>query len=590
VTRRERTGDAAERLVHARLRTTLPADEFHLFPNVRWCGPSRPGLPAYDGEADLVIAHADFGLLTVEVKSGQPRRDSSGRWSIGGHALPRSPFEQAEQSKRALVEKLTSLPGWRAGSRPRAGHAVAFPDVDLASLQRGHVLLGPDAPSEIVLDASTLETEAKTRQAVERAFAYWVGDGRHGDPPGPDGLRLIDELLTPEVNLRRLTKGRIEDDRELLLQASAEQRHLLDIGRSLRRVEVIGPAGSGKSMLAAAKAERLTREGYRTLLVCFNQRLATTMRRELLEGPDAVSAPGGLEVTTFHRLCETLGARAGVLPRRPDEPDATWWDDTLPSTLEAAIEALPGERFHAIVVDEGQDFDARWFDALESLLVEPRSDVLWVFHDPGQALYRDDVVGAMGLTPLELFENRRNPGPIAALAERFYRGGTAISDLRGGVDDDDMPHQSADRLRIIEAEPGRPTIEAVRPELHRLIVDEHVPTFRIAVLSGGSANASQVWRARRLGNVLLWNEAIDDAGESRRLPPEAIPDEPDDVVLFETVRRFKGLERDVVILCELPTDGRARLDELLYVGLTRATTALTIVAPPPLVERFRVSR
>jgi len=49
--------------------------------------------------------------------------------------------------------------------------------------------------------------------------------------------------------------------------------------------------------------------------------------------------------------------------------------------------------------------------------------------------------------------------------------------------------------------------------------------------------------------------------------------------LFETIRRFKGMEREVVVLVELPTEGD-RLDELLYVGLTRATTELVLIAPP----------
>jgi hypothetical protein len=212
-------------------------------------------------------------------------------------------------------------------------------------------------------------------------------------------------------------------------------------------------------MLAAAKAERLAREGYRTLLVCFNQRLATTLRRELLEAPDAAKASGSLEVTTFHRLCETLGERAGVLPARPEEPGPEWWDEALPHTLEAATEALPDERFHAIVVDEGQDFEARWFDALEALLVDPGHDVLWVFHDPGQALYREDVVGGMGLIQLELFENRRNPGPVAALASRFYLGGTAVSDLRDGEDDgadDGVGDAATDRLRTSRLNPAAP--------------------------------------------------------------------------------------------------------------------------------------
>ena len=65
-----------------------------------------------------------------------------------------------------------------------------------------------------------------------------------------------------------------------------------------------------------------------------------------------------------------------------------------------------------------------------------------------------------------------------------------------------------------------------------------------------------------------------------------MPDEPDDVVLFETIRRFKGLEREVIILVELPDAGE-RLDELLYVGLTRATTHIVAIAPPALAQRLR---
>jgi len=71
---------------------------------------------------------------------------------------------------------------------------------------------------------------------------------------------------------------------------------------------------------------------------------------------------------------------------------------------------------------------------------------------------------------------------------------------------------------------------------------------------------------------------------SRGLAPEAVPDEPDEV-LFETIRRFKGMEREVAVLAELPVVGD-RLDELLYVGLTRATTELVVIAPQELAQRL----
>jgi len=77
-----------------------------------------------------------------------------------------------------------------------------------------------------------------------------------------------------------------------------------------------------------------------------------------------------------------------------------------------------------------------------------------------------------------------------------------------------------------------------------------------------------------------------DDGSSKGLPPEQVPDEPGDCVVFETVRSFKGLEREVVILVEVP-EAAVRLDELLYVGLTRATTQLVVIAP--LSSRRRAS-
>jgi ATP-dependent exoDNAse (exonuclease V) alpha subunit len=42
----------------------------------------------------------------------------------------------------------------------------------------------------------------------------------------------------------------------------------------------------------------------------------------------------------------------------------------------------------------------------------------------------------------------------------------------------------------------------------------------------------------------------------------------------------------VIVLVELPESG-TRLDVLLYVGLTRATTQLVVIAPPGLVARLR---
>jgi superfamily I DNA/RNA helicase len=120
------------------------------------------------------------------------------------------------------------------------------------------------------------------------------------------------------------------------------------------------------------------------------------------------------------------------MPVRSSPIPREWWDETLPKALERATEALPDYRFHAVIVDEGQDFEPNWLVSLQPVLVSPDDDVLWVFHDPGQALYRDDRVSELGLQRIDLYENHRNPQPVAELADRFYHGSEELMGYREG--------------------------------------------------------------------------------------------------------------------------------------------------------------
>ena len=86
-------GEEAEHLVHDRLRAALP-DDVRIYANVCWIARSRPGGPAHEGEADLVLVHPESGILVIEVKAGEPSRDHEGRWFIGPIPLDRSPFQQ----------------------------------------------------------------------------------------------------------------------------------------------------------------------------------------------------------------------------------------------------------------------------------------------------------------------------------------------------------------------------------------------------------------------------------------------------------------------------------------------------------------
>jgi hypothetical protein len=555
----------AEQRVHDAIRAALPLD-YRLYPNVRWIHKEHRGAPARDGETDLVILHREFGLLIVETKGGTIRRDGQGRWWSGPHALTTPPFRQAETSKHALVRKLLELPDWpNHDSDLRAGHAVAFPDVDLSSVAHPERGLGTDAPPVLVLDRAALASSQSVRTWVEGAYAHWVGDGRRGWPMTDAELAIADELLAPPpFEITSALRRDIETGEAMVVTLTRSQHRVLDTLRKQRRAAIVGPAGCGKTMLAAEKARRLATEGFRTLLVCFNQPLARMLADELAGSP----APGGLDVLTFHEACLRLGRAHGLLPDpEPVQKDSAWFEQTLPAALEAAI-GREREPYHAIVVDEGQDFERSWLESLDLLLGEPGEGVLYVFHDPGQALYREDVVETLGLPEYSVDWNCRNPAPIHDYAARHAPGLEEVSVLR----EEGRPPE------LITAGPGRETTEALRKVLHRLVVVDRVGLDRIVVLTGRSLAKSDVWRQRQFGDQVLWNGSVDETGVSLGLSADEAPQQPSDTILCETIRRFKGLEREVVILVELDPDD-ARREQRLYVGATRARQHLVVIGP-----------
>ena len=566
-------GAEAERLVVDRLRAVLPPDVAVLH-GVRWLARDRGYVR--EGEADVVIGDPARGILVIEVKAGEVRRDDLGTWWVGRVALKRTPFEQAADSRHALIRKLAESPGWTAGLWPIAGQAVAFPNVELDSMRGRLGLLGPDVDVDLIADQSTFVDDAGGRaelaRFVDRAFESWSGQAGTR-APGRAAIDLLVATMTEPFELRPMLRNEIAGGEPEAVRLTTTQYSVLNTLRDIRRASIVGGAGTGKTMLAVEKARRLARQGFRTLLVCFNSPLA----QMLAEEAEAVARDTGLlEVKTFHQLCEDMGREAGVLGERPVLVPQDWWDRALPRALDDAVSAL-GPRYHAIVVDEGQDFVDEWLLSLETLLFGGREDVLYVFHDPAQAIYRDDIVAGLGMPEIPLDQNCRNAQPIHELVSRFAGPGMAPLALR---------HDGREP-EFIEADGPQATVAALRKLLHRLRVEEEVRPWEIAVLTGARLEGSVVWGVpdRRFGNEVLGNPAVDDAGRNVGLAAHLVPPLPTDVILCDTIRRFKGLERPVIVLVELdPTD--ARLERLLYIGASRARQHLVVIAPWAVLERL----
>ncbi len=566
---RRETGREAEDRVYQGLRRAVP-DEAAVFLRTPYLT-GDDGRAHGEGEADIVVADPRRGLFFVEVKGGSPiRLDRDGQWWSGANRIA-DPFDQATRAKHELVRRIVAREDW-AWEAPRAGHAVCFPHVDRDAIFGA---LPADAGPELILDRMDLASPHSLAVALERVDRAWPRPGA-GLVLTPSQLEVVRDVLRPSVRFGSFLRGEIEEGEADVRQATDQQRWFLDVvSESRRRVEVAGCAGSGKTLLAAEKARRLAAAGYRTLLVCFNQPLATWLT-------GSGSPIGGhavhdrLDVLTFHELCRRLGRRAGTLARdpRPGEDPGDGWFAALPGVLGAAIDAL-GPQYHAIIVDEGQDFERSWFDLLARLLEDPAEDVWYVFHDPAQALSHPDTVVELGFEDFPLTRNCRNPLPIHEAAIRFAPGWAEATALRAGG----LP------LRLEPAAPGPEAVSRLADVL-RDLRREHVPAWDIVVLSGAPLHRSAAWRERHAFSDPLWNGNVRDDGRPAGRPADQVPGTPDDVILCDTIRRFKGLDQKVVVLVELdPAD--PRLETLLYVGVSRAREHLVVIAPPAVCDRLR---
>jgi hypothetical protein len=514
----------------------LPSD-YRVFYSVAWLARSRR-FGGADGEADFVIVHPQRGAIVVEVKGGIIRRDGeAGKWfsafrSTGKEVEIKDPVAQAKRNKFRLSDALVEQSTWVSG-KPKFGHAVAFPHCDAYSQA-----LGPDCPAEIVMYAPDL---ADIERWANQVYDFWSGSEAPCSPFDGISMRTVTNLFVPRVSLSSASDvASINHSENEIERLTTNQLNILNSLSRNRRVAIRGGAGTGKTVLALTKAVHLANQGFQVLLTCYNKPLADHLESLALSTP-------GLRVSTFHALCTGIIRDAGLKTQRSN--DRTYWDDVLPNALGDALSKRQDIRFDAIVVDEGQDFAESWWTPLQLALSDPDDGIMYVFYDDNQRLYQRPNGYPKDLVDFCLSENLRNTKPIHAAAAYFYSGG----DLRGigpdgpSISTVTVPDPKAERLELAKF-------------LERLVNQEHVAPNKIAVLLGRSVEANGIAASGLIGTVRCTRDA------SGRI----------DRPLLESIARFKGLERPVILLADLGHSVDGTHDEDLYVGLSRARSLLFV--------------
>ncbi|MFP6738187.1 MAG: AAA family ATPase, partial [Planctomycetota bacterium] len=398
--------------------------------------------------------------------------------------------------------------------------------------------LGPALPREIIADRNDLGDPARQLETLLDSY-----DAPTEEIPGNTREAFV-AALAPTFSLVPLLRDRIDEEAAEIVRLTKEQKHALDYCQENHRVAVEGGAGTGKTILAMEKARRLVADGKSVRFLCFNKPLADSLNEEA----------EGFIATSFHELCHEMALETELgfnVPKKQEEVQQ-FWNEEAPELLMKALELAPRKRYDAVIIDEGQDFKENWWAAILGLLADRDSSHLYVFHDPNQDIYNGEFSSDLDLTPVNLSYNCRNTVRIAEYCSGLLE--------QNAVTREDAP----EGIPVTEEKvaDGKMMAEAVRKLLHRYVNEEGISPERIVILTGKSLKRSPVYQAGKLGNHKLV-----------RLGNERKPNS----ILIETLHRFKGLESDIAIVCDIDRSSERFNPKKLYVAASRARLVLAVI-------------
>lgn len=523
----------AEVRVYDKLAEALD-NNFHVFYSSPWLGIDNLGNEK-DGECDFLIAHSEHGILAIEVKGGEitfePQENLWTSKDAQGfvHKI-KNPIEQARSAKYEILKRLNQSKMWKS-RHIHISHGVIFPNASSAPQN-----LGPDRPADIF--CCSRQFSLKMRDWVSARMS------EHNRPKncsalGKDGIIALETLLAKPFTLSFKIGSALSEAEEEFRILEPSQYHILDTIADISRVAIRGGAGTGKTIVAIEEAIRSASKGLNTLLTCYNSPLAKHLEKKL-------NSVKNLTVASFHSLCGRAASVAGI--SIPANINQALYEKNLPDALYDALEAKPSLKWDTVIVDEGQDFRPEWWIAIDSCL--KNHGVLRIFIDSNQKVYEHAELRVQDLStvPIRLSRNLRNTRKIHDAASLYYLGHEITADGPDGV-----------AVSWVKAESPQAKIDIAFNELRRLIFNEEVFPGDVAVLVNGQAEKLN-FLEKSAGTSIPITDAETLALED---------------TVVDTVRRFKGLERPVIILITSGDD--MERTELSYIAFTRARAYLCVV-------------
>lgn len=523
-----------ERWVLDRLCEQVPGD-WVLVTGVAWTLRTSSGY-VRDGEADIVVLAPGRGMAIVEVKGSRGFRvNDSGRWERregdSWVVVDPSPSSQASSNMYKLRDAINASCKWSTFPGKYA-YVVVYPNGEANALPP-------------MLDASTLVTRRDMANLAQRIAASLdardgLETGQRFDSATMDRVAntLVNGLFkVAPVDTLEEAGGDQDSIEQLTRQQFAALRGIFD----LPSVAVRGPAGSGKTLLAIWRLKAFAEEGRRALYICFNRHLADWLRKRHPSLADCIHS-----IDRFFRGLPGMD-RIPI----PLGGDQRFFRETLPDLACDYASALgEQDKFDAIVVDEGQDFNESQELALREFLRRDRGSWIYFLDERQNLFQREKGRASTAEVTFNLHHNCRNTALVNEATNGYCdQQVESIPGIAPGV------------TPLIESPGGEQAIAMRAWSLCK----EWASLGSVAVLSPSRLENSSMAKYRNAHRMNL----TEDIGELGK--PNSI--------VFSTIKAFKGIEASAIVVVDAPKPGEALAFEMedLYVACTRPTARLAIL-------------